>query len=387
MLFCNPNAGFYEFAFYQSEWFEFYMRAGINLMMWNYPGYGRTKGPPSMSKIFKAGETIISYLRSKKNAQIIGVHGESLGGCIATYLANKCSLNFLFADRTFSSLSLAAYYNFGKIAFCGYRLAHGDETNSVSNYIETRCYKVVSCDSKDTMISDLASLKTGISWNLVSKKFPKTHILSEPDMKKFYKTLIRVQGLISKLGNINRENLNLLPSTTYQKLNEDLELFEDERFREGILKLKALLNNIEAGGTTLLGSIKGKNPEISLVTWVLVLDIWGTGIFTARNSPIQAAVENLKNILRELETLKNINGLKLEINVLISALENIKLHFDARLDSSDSRSLYTSQELRHELDYEKAGYLIPLSCGHGGPFSSQEKSAYQQHLLKAKFIL
>ena len=24
ILFCNPNAGFYEFAFYQSEWFEFY---------------------------------------------------------------------------------------------------------------------------------------------------------------------------------------------------------------------------------------------------------------------------------------------------------------------------------------------------------------------------
>ncbi|OMJ79688.1 hypothetical protein SteCoe_20256 [Stentor coeruleus] len=385
MLFCNPNAGFYEFAFYQSEWFEFYMKTGINLMMWNYPGYGRTKGPPSMSKIFKVGETIISYLRIYKNVKKIGVHGESLGGCVATYLANKCNLDFLFADRTFSSLSNTAYYNFGKIAYFGYKLARGDDTDSVNNYIETLCYKVISCDSKDTMISDLASLKIGISLNLTTKKIPKTHILSEIDMKNFYTTLIRVQDLIGKLGNIKRENLNLEVSTKYQRLNDDYELFEDESFREGILKLKSLLNSIEAGGITLLGSIRGKNPKISLVIWVLVLDIWGTTIFASMISPIQAAAESLKNILRELEILKNINGLKSEINVLILALETIRLHFDRKLKSKGSRSL--DQEFKHEFDYEKAGHLIPLSCGHGGPFSSQEKFVYEQHLFNAKFIL
>lgn len=385
MLFCNPNAGFYEFAFYQSEWFEFYMKLGVNLMMWNYPGYGRTSGSPTIKKLLRHGEAIITFLREVKKAKIIGVHGESLGGCVATHLANKCKLNFLFADRTFSSLSSAAYYNFGKIAYWGYRLARGDDADSVQNYIESRCYKVISCDSKDLMINDLASLKTGVAWNLSLCKIPKTHILTVEEMKNFYNSLVRMKNLVMKLGNFNRENLNLNPTESYQKLSEDSELFEDERFRDAVLKIKVVLNSIEAGGNSLLNAVKGKNPEVSLVTWVLLLDIWGSSIFTARNSPVQAAADTIKVLLKELEQMKHINGLKTEIAVLISALECIRLHIEIRLDSSDTRSLCTSQEFKQELDYEKAGYLIPLSCGHGGPFSSQERFAYEQHLLKARF--
>ena len=34
----------------------------------------------------------------------VGVHGESLGGTVACHLARKLDVDFLFADRTFSSL-------------------------------------------------------------------------------------------------------------------------------------------------------------------------------------------------------------------------------------------------------------------------------------------
>ncbi len=33
--------------FYQSEWIEFYTSRGINLMMWNYRGYGYSEGSPT----------------------------------------------------------------------------------------------------------------------------------------------------------------------------------------------------------------------------------------------------------------------------------------------------------------------------------------------------
>ena len=39
ILFCNPNAGYYEFMFYESEWIEFYHKRNINLFLWNYRGY------------------------------------------------------------------------------------------------------------------------------------------------------------------------------------------------------------------------------------------------------------------------------------------------------------------------------------------------------------
>lgn len=34
----------------------------------------------------------------------------------------------------------------------------------------------------------------------------------------------------------------------------------------------------------------------------------------------------------------------------------------------------------------KTGYFIPLSCGHNGQFSVNEKSIYEIHLTNAGFI-
>ena len=388
MLFCNPNAGFYEFAFYQSEWFEFYMHLGVNLMLWNYPGYGRTPGSPSLRKTLRNGEAIISYLRTAKNAKILGVHGESLGGCIATYLATKCSLNFLFADRTFSSLSEAALHNFGRVAYCGLKIAGAEDIDSARNYLEAKCYKVLSCDPADTMINDLASLKTGVARGLLFTGTSKTHILLEQHMKAFYVSLVRIQTLLSKLSRLNNlanENTGAAPVSTYQPLNDDSELFEVEGFRNALLKLKTLLNGINAGGLPLLQCLKAKRPEEALLAWVTILDVWGASVQSLRISQLQYAVDMLKNAAKELTGLMSIQGIKTEVVAVHLALDAIKTHIESRMDSSDSRSLSTSQDFKQEVEYEKAGFLIPITCGHGGPFSAQEKIMYEQHLLKSRF--
>jgi hypothetical protein len=36
IIFCNPNAGYYEFIYYQSEWVHFYTSLGCNVLVWNY---------------------------------------------------------------------------------------------------------------------------------------------------------------------------------------------------------------------------------------------------------------------------------------------------------------------------------------------------------------
>ena len=43
----------------------------------------------------------------------IGVHGRSIGGVVATHLARKGLVEFLFADRTFRSLDTVAKYSIG----------------------------------------------------------------------------------------------------------------------------------------------------------------------------------------------------------------------------------------------------------------------------------
>jgi alpha/beta superfamily hydrolase len=381
VLFCNPNAGFYEFAFYQSEWFEFYYRRGINLMYWNYRGFGRSQGNPTLNKICRDGEEIVRYLRDVKNVKILAVHGESLGGSVACHLANKCGANFLFADRTFASLSQAAYYNFGRCAYIGFKASRKEDIDVAWNFLEAKCFKVLSCDPKDLMINDLGSLKAGVARELLYPGFPKTHILLLEHMQAFFKSLSRVQGLISQLGNINRDNTRV--TNKYQPLQEDLGLFENEKFKETIMKLKLLLNGIEAGGVTLLGCFRSKMPETALVNWVMILDVWGSSTVVPRSSPLQIAAETLKNIVRELELLMDVVEIKKEIQDIHLALNAVKTHLDGRLDFSDTRSLSTSQEFKLEVDYDRAGFLLPISCGHGGPFSNQEKFYYEQYLAKA----
>ena len=276
MLLCNANAGFYEFSYYQSEWIEYYSKLGINLMLWNYQGFGRTKGSPNLKKIFNDGKAIINFLRTEKQVRILGIHGESLGGCVAAHLANKCNLNFLFADRTFSSLSDVSFFNFGRIAFYGFKVSARNDSNASKDFIETKCYKIISCDPKDIVINNLASLKAGVAWSIFYKKFPLAHILIKEHFKDFYNSLIRISQLILNLSHIensDKENKIDLNKTTYHKLKEDSELLEDGRFRAAIQRIKIILNGIDAGGIPLLECLKSKNPEKSLVSWITVLDL------------------------------------------------------------------------------------------------------------------
>jgi hypothetical protein len=47
MIFCNPNAGYAEFLYYQSEWLDYYVNNGINMFVWNYRGFGLSEGNPT----------------------------------------------------------------------------------------------------------------------------------------------------------------------------------------------------------------------------------------------------------------------------------------------------------------------------------------------------
>jgi len=43
MILCNPNAATYEYLNLLSEFFNYYKQLGFNLVIWNYPGYGRVR--------------------------------------------------------------------------------------------------------------------------------------------------------------------------------------------------------------------------------------------------------------------------------------------------------------------------------------------------------
>lgn len=98
----------------------------------------------------------------------VGAHGLSMGGLIAAHLARKGLIDFLFADRTFSSLEEVPVYSMGNWAKWGLKIfAMWKETGGTRDYIFANCYKVIAQDPNDEVVNDNASLKTGVSLKIV----------------------------------------------------------------------------------------------------------------------------------------------------------------------------------------------------------------------------
>lgn len=160
---CNPNAGYYETTVYQSDWIEFYLTRGVSVMVFNYSGYGRSRGIPSPNAVREDADLIVSHLFSL-GCKHVGIHGRSIGGVAACYAASKHPLAFCVADRTFASLGLTAKYTYGRWAEQGLRVCGTSCENTSYFYsIPSTCTKIVMVDPNDAIIPDFASLRTGLA--------------------------------------------------------------------------------------------------------------------------------------------------------------------------------------------------------------------------------
>lgn len=99
----------------------------------------------------------------------IGVHGQSLGGMVACHLAKHANLEYLCADRTFSTLTSVARLSFGPILGKIYLWVTGWSDDSSPNFKDANCYKVLLFSPNDEVIPLLASLRVGVA-NKVTEK-------------------------------------------------------------------------------------------------------------------------------------------------------------------------------------------------------------------------
>ena len=162
VLINNPNGVFYEnLGLFDDSFFNFYLKNGFNIFLWNYRGYGRSTGRISPDIFLKDADFLVQHLTNVKGVSKLLVHGTSLGGAIACHLANNPNVEFVFADRTFSSLENVVRDDFGPALWFVYNLfTLGRWKLQVSKkYLNSDKYKLLAGDPKDTMIPDLSSLK------------------------------------------------------------------------------------------------------------------------------------------------------------------------------------------------------------------------------------
>lgn len=87
---------------------------GAGVLLFDYPGYGRSEGKPTEESCYAAGEAAFEWLTDKEKVapRSIVLLGESLGGGTAVELATRHEHRALVLIFTFTSLPAVAKYHY-----------------------------------------------------------------------------------------------------------------------------------------------------------------------------------------------------------------------------------------------------------------------------------
>jgi len=102
LLFFHGNAGNIS---HRGESVRIFHRLGLNVLIFDYRGYGKSQGKPGEQGMYQDANAAWSYLTQIKGMESnnIIIFGRSLGGAIATKLAFDVQPGKLILESTFSS--------------------------------------------------------------------------------------------------------------------------------------------------------------------------------------------------------------------------------------------------------------------------------------------
>lgn len=103
VLFCHGNAGD---ICSRLESIKIFHGLGLGVLIFDYPGYGKSSGTPSEQGAYLSALAAYDYLISQKKfpPDKILVFGRSLGGAVAAWLAEKKPCAGLVLESTFTSI-------------------------------------------------------------------------------------------------------------------------------------------------------------------------------------------------------------------------------------------------------------------------------------------
>ena len=107
ILFCHGNAGNIS---HRLESIQIFHRLGLDVFIFDYRGYGQSEGKPTEHGTYEDAEAAWQYLTEERQLppeQVI-VFGRSIGGAIASWLAQRHTPGALIVESSFTSLRDAA---------------------------------------------------------------------------------------------------------------------------------------------------------------------------------------------------------------------------------------------------------------------------------------
>ena len=103
ILFFHGNAGNISFRL---NYIEKFHELGFSILIFDYPGFGLSTGIPNEKSCINCGDMFYKYLVNEKKflSKNIIFYGESIGGSIASSVANIHNIKYLILQSTFTDI-------------------------------------------------------------------------------------------------------------------------------------------------------------------------------------------------------------------------------------------------------------------------------------------
>jgi uncharacterized protein len=126
-------------------------RLDMSVLIFDYPGYGKSEGSPNEPNCYDAAEGAIRWLRDEQQIppERVAFYGESLGGGVATEVAGRYPCRALILVKTFTSLPAVAKRHYPWLP-CHWLMSNRFDT--VSKLAEVRCPVFVAGATNDQVV-------------------------------------------------------------------------------------------------------------------------------------------------------------------------------------------------------------------------------------------
>ena len=292
MIMCGPNGVPYQ-IFTRNLHFDHYLQSNMDILCWNYRGYGFSQGKISYNLLRSDVLELFDEVKSKLNYERFAVHGISIGGIPCCHLArNRKEIELMICDRNFGRLdNITQSFICGKFLFFIYKYFFFQSSDNVDNYLNVSCNKILLNDAKDKIVLETCSLKSLVSQSLCEKYFECEH--SNNDVNLHENNGNNLNNNNSIIGNFNNQN-NELEILSSKKENNNMN------------------QNIALNTLTNESNTNNSMNNAIILPKKTVLD------------KIFNSVEEKNNFVQSLINISNIiNKDKLEVNQKQSWLKNI----------------------------------------------------------------
>lgn len=312
MIVCGPNGVPYQ-IYSRNAIIKYYLDLNMDILCWNYRGYGFSEGAPSYDKLRSDVLELFDEIKKMGRYEHFAVYGISIGGIPCCHLGrHRKEIELMICDRNFGKLdNIVQSYNYGKFLYILYKLLCFQSTDNVDNYLNTNCYKILLNDPKDEIIYETCSLKTLISAELCKKYFEcyitninaNTNIMSTSSENLYgvnneleslkilnfannkdihNNKLNTINNIIVTNCNINKNSKNIDKITALDKIFDSIE--EKNKFINGLISISNIIReNKEKEDNSQYSNLKEEEKQnISDINSVLETNL--TDIFDSLKS-------------------------------------------------------------------------------------------------------